>query len=191
MPPRIEALDLSAFVSGSLQGEPLPKELEDRLLSRGSYGCPCARVHVPRPTRLLVHHILPLAWGGQDVDTNRVTLCPTTWLAVADLMTLLQEGGAVRKPPSMKTYPYFARKLAMAAFWQFRHVSPLPTPPRLDLTASLPPHPAPHTVGAPHDDAQVLGRSRMGDVEVEEPTEGPIEVQLDESRRSVALFGNV
>ena len=183
MSPSVEVLDLGAFVQGAPRGEPLPKEMEDRLFRKGSYGCPCARAHVPRPTRLLVHHILPLAWGGQDVESNRVALCATTWLAVADLLVLLQQGGAARKLPSMKTFPYFARRLAMAAFWQFNSSSPLPMPPNLDAAASLSPDPG--------DAVQRLGRTGVSDVQVEEPSERAVEEQLDETRRSVALFRNM
>jgi hypothetical protein len=40
--------------------------------------CSIHRYHSPQPHSLDSHHVIPRAWGGPDVSTNRVTLCPTS-----------------------------------------------------------------------------------------------------------------
>lgn len=50
--------------------------------------CHCSARHQPAPLELNRHHILPLADGGPDVDSNVVWLCPTAHVNVHELLRL-------------------------------------------------------------------------------------------------------
>lgn len=39
--------------------------------------CDVHGYHYPKPLRVVVHHVQPLAMGGLDVDTNKVNVCDT------------------------------------------------------------------------------------------------------------------
>ncbi len=49
-----------------------------RTLSADEATCLCVGDHNPNPHELHVHHIVPLAFGGPDVASNEMPLCPTT-----------------------------------------------------------------------------------------------------------------
>ena len=55
--------------------------------------CRCQAEHRPAPLELHEHHILPLYLGGQDVEANRVWLCPTAHLGITHelLRAMLRE----------------------------------------------------------------------------------------------------
>lgn len=62
---------------------------------------PCAvhRTHSPEPLGVVVHHIQPRAMGGPDVETNRVTVCPTGHLNIHRLLDdlLASDGKRMRR----------------------------------------------------------------------------------------------
>jgi hypothetical protein len=39
--------------------------------------CYLHKTHSPEPLNAAIHHVLPKSWGGPDVESNKVTICPT------------------------------------------------------------------------------------------------------------------
>lgn len=74
--------------------------------------CKCVVSHVPQPVELHLHHILPLDWGGREVEENLVLLCPTTH---ENVHLLLREYRRANGRPNWHVEKYFgdyARTLA-------------------------------------------------------------------------------
>ena len=46
-------------------------------LNADDHPCQCCTKHVPAPRRTVIHHILPLSWGGPDIPSNKIVLCDT------------------------------------------------------------------------------------------------------------------
>lgn len=47
--------------------------------------CPCVTKHVPLPTVLHKHHIVPLSWGGPNTAENIIKICPNAHYNIHDL----------------------------------------------------------------------------------------------------------
>jgi hypothetical protein len=94
----------------------------ERLAPLGQ-GCRCVTVHSPVayvPTR---HHIVPQSWGGPTIDSNLVTLCPSSHTAVH---RLLDDYVRVGGDPGWETRRHFGehvRDLAQHA-WDHRPEHP-------------------------------------------------------------------
>lgn len=54
--------------------------------------CEVHRVHVPKPLRIVKHHIRPLAMGGADIAENWVWVCDTGHYNIHRLMGYLLSG---------------------------------------------------------------------------------------------------
>lgn len=72
--------------------------------------CLVHRTHTPRPLLLHVHHVQPQGMGGPDIETNRVTICPTGHFNVHTVMAALVFGHPVPKSTRNE------RDLAQAGF---------------------------------------------------------------------------
>lgn len=48
--------------------------------------CQCVGKHVPLPTVLHRHHVIPKYLGGTDASDNLITICPTTHNSVHGLL---------------------------------------------------------------------------------------------------------
>lgn len=74
--------------------------------------CQVHAYHWPRPLRTVVHHIQPLAMGGQDVPANRVPVCDTGHYNVHRLLDVLLHGatptGGTRKERALARQGYDA-----------------------------------------------------------------------------------
>lgn len=44
-------------------------------LSPTDFPCTGTGRHSPKPARTVLHHVVPLSWGGPDVPANKVVLC--------------------------------------------------------------------------------------------------------------------
>lgn len=77
--------------------------------------CLCVTDHNPNPRLVHRHHIIPLGWGGPDVATNTVPLCPITH---ENIHATLREWVRVGHPTRTRLQPY-VRALAMRA-WEGR-----------------------------------------------------------------------
>jgi hypothetical protein len=53
--------------------------------------------HRPAPLLLHVHHVQPLGMGGPDVETNKVTVCPTGHFNIHTVLAALVFGHPVPK----------------------------------------------------------------------------------------------
>ncbi len=78
--------------------------------------CKCVGKHVPLPTVLHSHHIVPVYLGGGDESSNRVYLCPTTHDNVHSL--LRQYAKYKGRPPGSvrKHYSEYVEHLAERAW---------------------------------------------------------------------------
>lgn len=87
--------------------------------------CAVHRSHVPSHHNVAHHHILPKSWGGQDVETNVVVICPTGHENVHTLLNeYVRHDGA--PPWSIRmTFSVVERRLAEMA-WEQR---PTTNPP--------------------------------------------------------------
>lgn len=52
----------------------------------GGKKCPCVGKHVPLPTVLHRHHIVPLGMGGPDIPENEIDICPNAHYNIHDLL---------------------------------------------------------------------------------------------------------
>lgn len=78
----------------------------------GDVRCACVAAHSPLPVDIQVHHVWPLAWGGPDVATNRVPLCPTTHASVHWLLRAYQRAGGEPAWEVRRRVGPYARALA-------------------------------------------------------------------------------
>lgn len=53
--------------------------------------------HSPRPEYTERHHVLPLAWGGEDVPENTLLVCPTGHTNIHRLLKYYEDYNG--KPP--------------------------------------------------------------------------------------------
>jgi hypothetical protein len=82
-----------------------------------THPCPCVKRHSPTVDHTVRHHVLPLAWGGEDVESNVIAVCPNTHSEVHRMLeAFVREGGPVRRPG----YTRYAYKLALQA-WEEKH----------------------------------------------------------------------
>lgn len=74
--------------------------------------CPCVSKHVPRPTVLHNHHIVPKYLGGGNDKANLILLCPNSHDNIHSL--LRQYGKFGGRPPGYirKHYSEFVQDLA-------------------------------------------------------------------------------
>lgn len=78
--------------------------------------CKCVSKHVPLPTVLHNHHIIPKYLGGSEDASNKVYLCPTTHDNVHSLLRAYAKHGG-RPPGSVrKHYSEFVEDLAHRAW---------------------------------------------------------------------------
>lgn len=68
------------------------------------HGCQCVVGHTPQPVELHLHHILPLDWGGREVEDNQIFLCPTTH---DNIHLLLREYRRANGRPNWHVEKYF------------------------------------------------------------------------------------
>lgn len=81
--------------------------------------CRCVSRHVPAVTHVHRHHILPLSWGGPDVEENIEWLCQTTHENVHVLLReYVRYGGEPPWRPWRQQVSPFTRALAEAAWEQ-------------------------------------------------------------------------
>lgn len=67
--------------------------------------CVCVGKHLPRPVKCEPWWIVPLEWGGEDVEENRVWVCPTTRANLVLAWEIMAEKGVrARMPSSMSNY---------------------------------------------------------------------------------------
>jgi hypothetical protein len=130
--------------------KPAPKKplIEGFYANAGQYGEPVApnkvctvhaahRPHVSMPD---VHHIWPKGWGGPDIPSNTVVVCPTGHRNVHELLNAWVRSQG--RPPIEieRHYALSERRLAEAG-WTAAHQQPGPAPtptPTPDPTPSKP-----------------------------------------------------
>jgi hypothetical protein len=59
--------------------------------------CQIHRYHSPHVVDTDVHHIVPLSWGGPNIPSNKVSICPTGHRNVHELLREYAEFGGT--PP--------------------------------------------------------------------------------------------
>jgi hypothetical protein len=70
-------------------------------------------IHRPDPKgHLNRHHIVPLSWGGQTVESNLIWLCPTCHELVHSVLNLFVRVGGKPAAADLQPYPMFFRVLA-------------------------------------------------------------------------------
>lgn len=79
--------------------------------------CECVSYHSPVPTHLVNHHIVPLSYGGPDVDENQIWLCPTAHGNVHKLLWDYERAGGLPPWEGVRWhYSAFIRNLAQKAW---------------------------------------------------------------------------
>lgn len=81
--------------------------------------CGCVTEHRPVPAELNQHHILPLAWGGADVTSNRVWICPTTHVNVHELLRAYAAVDGLPTWSVRSRFSAFTRALAAEGWRRF------------------------------------------------------------------------
>jgi hypothetical protein len=82
----------------------------------GNKECKCVGKHVPLPSLLHSHHIIPLYYGGETTPGNLVWLCPTTHVNVHDLIREYEKAGGRPSGEIRKHYSRFVQSLAGLAW---------------------------------------------------------------------------
>jgi len=72
------------------------------------------------------HHILPRSWGGPDVASNRVEICPTSHRQIHRLLDAYVTAGAKPAASVLAMYNDLTRALAAQA-WDQRPAIPTRT----------------------------------------------------------------
>lgn len=78
--------------------------------------CVCVGQHVPEVHAPATHHIVPLSWGGPNVEANKVVLCPTTHENVHKLLNAYVHAGGVPDWSIRRQYSVYTRTLAQRAW---------------------------------------------------------------------------
>lgn len=81
--------------------------------------CLCVKEHNPNAVQFHVHHIVPLAWGGADVQDNEVLICPTTHDNIHRLLREWKKAGGRPAWRIEKNFGPYARRLAQQG-WENR-----------------------------------------------------------------------
>lgn len=82
--------------------------------------CPCVTDHRPSAVQLHRHHILPLAWGGDDDPTNVILLCPSTHANVHRLLREHDRHGGTPPWTIRRWFGGFVRDLARSGWVAWR-----------------------------------------------------------------------
>lgn len=91
--------------------------------------CALHRSHRPTPEGYVVHHVVPLSWGGTNEGSNRVTICPTGLRNVHELLDLYVAANGVPPWPALRHFGATTRALARRA-WDAALADPSITPRR-------------------------------------------------------------
>lgn len=85
--------------------------------------CVCVAEHRPFPLELHFHHVVPLTWGGPDVESNRVALCPSTHVNVHEILRTLMQVGPMSYWLALQEWPglnRYAFRLALDGYDRWR-----------------------------------------------------------------------
>lgn len=78
-----------------------------------THPCLCVKNHVPKVNHTVRHHVIPLAWGGPDDESNLIDLCPTTH---SEIHRMLDRFVRANKPVWQAGYSLYAYRLAKRAW---------------------------------------------------------------------------
>lgn len=74
--------------------------------------CHCVSEHRPRIDELDRHHVRPLSWGGPDVKSNIIWLCPNAHRQVHLLLSLYKKHQGAVTREMKKDFSRFTQALA-------------------------------------------------------------------------------
>lgn len=80
--------------------------------------CTIHKFHSPIPKDIERHHIVPLSWGGPDIQENIVIVCPTGHTNIHELLREYQaadQRGEVLSWETLRTYGSSERHYAKLA----------------------------------------------------------------------------
>jgi len=80
--------------------------------------CACSKRHSPRVVATDTHHILPRSWGGPDVASNRVEICPTSHRQIHRLLDAYVTADATPSRTVCGQYNALTQELAARAWAQ-------------------------------------------------------------------------
>lgn len=81
--------------------------------------CDCVTRHVPRATHVHRHHILPLAWGGDDSEGNIVWLCPSSHEHVHILLRAYRREGKEPSWSFRRQFNPYVRRVAESGWMRY------------------------------------------------------------------------
>lgn len=83
----------------------------------GDTPCPCVSSHSPEPSDVEIHHIVPMAWGGPDVASNRINVCGNAHNNVHALLRAYSRANGTPSWEVRRRFSPFTRSLA-ARGWE-------------------------------------------------------------------------
>lgn len=75
-----------------------------------THPCLCVNEHRPMIHRTHIHHIHPLSFGGPDIDSNKIALCPTIH---GEVHLILEDWCRQKKCAAYTGGSHYAFKLAL------------------------------------------------------------------------------
>ena len=86
--------------------------------------CACVVDHSPVPVELHVHHVHPLYAGGPDTAANKVWICPTSHVAVHELLRAYERAGGLPAWETRRRFGRYVRDLAARAWAEMQPLTP-------------------------------------------------------------------
>ena len=90
----------------------------------GDAVCRCTSDHRPRPLELHAHHVWPLGFGGPDIASNLIWLCPTAHVNVHEILRDLMRLGRLTyyeyNLTTTRTVQHYAYVVAVEGFDRWR-----------------------------------------------------------------------
>lgn len=71
-----------------------------------THPCRCVKTHTPKINHTVIHHIVPMYWGGADTPENEIAICPNTHSEIHRMQDVFRRASKVVAMSGVSRYAY-------------------------------------------------------------------------------------